>query len=96
MTLVAERVREIAKRHGVVVDHNSQANFLARHVSRIEGIEGDETLEMIAELATRGHLTKAEAYKLGLDHSLERHAITQDAESEDDDRQVAYVMGSVR
>jgi len=74
VTSVADEVKSLAGRYGIV-PRTDEAAFLARHVNRIEGVEGDEVLELIAELVIRGRLTKEEGYRLGLAHSRERHGL---------------------
>jgi len=74
MTSAAEEVKSLAARYGIVPGAD-EAAFLARQVNRIEGVEGDEILELIAELVIRGRLTTEEGYRLGLAHSRERHGL---------------------
>lgn len=93
---VAQYVGEIAASHGVEVDTSSRAYRLARDVSRIEGIEGDETLDLIAELMRLGAFSAEQGISLCLTHHDEtRHADgppTEDA----GDPQEEYGMGPLR
>ncbi|MGO7353922.1 hypothetical protein ACCS66_04200 [Rhizobium ruizarguesonis] len=68
---VAREVLELAEQHGVV-DRNGYPEWLADQLCRIEGIEGDETMELIAALGRDGILTSLEMTDLTLQHSREQ------------------------
>lgn len=72
---VAEHVKRLAAVHGIAVDLSDGALRMSVAFSRLEGIEGDETLLLMAELYLHGCISKDDAYSM-----IERH----DAECEPD------------
>ncbi|UWU29131.1 hypothetical protein N2600_03935 [Rhizobium sp. WSM1274] len=68
---VAREVLELSEQHGVV-DRNGYPEWLADQLCRIEGIEGDETMELIAALGRDGILTSLEMTDLTLRHIREQ------------------------
>ncbi|NKK58824.1 hypothetical protein GFM44_23285 [Rhizobium leguminosarum bv. viciae] len=60
---VADEVRQLAEMHGVTLTRD-YASYLATHVSRIAGIEGDDILNMVIELGRREIITEAEVFSI--------------------------------
>ncbi|MTH95927.1 hypothetical protein [Roseibium sp. RKSG952] len=94
MTPTVQKVLEIAEKHGVTIDRESYAAYLSREICRIEGIDGDDTLELIASLAKQGVISKDEGYRLVIDYSSELRSASP-AET-DDQQEIDYGVGSVR
>ncbi len=94
---VAEEVRQIAIQYGVKVDSSSRAYRMAVAVNRLEGIEGDETLDLLATLSRLGHVTREQAVGLVLRHAREYEPSVPAEFSQDAlHRQVQHGLGSVR
>jgi hypothetical protein len=72
--LVSEKIREFAQEHGIVPS-DDYPSYLAREINRIEGVEGDETLDLIIEMARRNILSEDEALEFVLRHSDEIDAL---------------------
>ena len=70
MTKTAKLVRDLAETRGVL-PYNDRASFLAIQFNRIEGIEGDETLNLIASLMRAQAITPDEAIDFTLAHARE-------------------------
>lgn len=66
----AEKVENIARYYNVKPS-DGHAEWLADALNRIEGIEGDDTLRMIADLLREGHLSVDEANAMTLTHARE-------------------------
>ena len=67
---VTQKVKLLAQYHRVKASYG-YAELLADDLNRIEGIEGDETLSMIADLMREGILSVDEANTLTLAHVRE-------------------------
>jgi hypothetical protein len=67
---IREFVERMAARHGVVAA-SDYASVLADQLNRIEGIEGDETLALIATMMREGILSDEEGTRLIIKHSDE-------------------------
>lgn len=67
MTTVAERIADLAARHGID-GRDDRASWLARHFSRLADVEGDDTLCLIADLKRDGVLSATQATDLVVAH----------------------------
>ena len=65
-----EKVAALADQHGIERSRDESA-FLAKAFSRISGIEGDETLELIADLLKARVISTDEATAMVLSHVRE-------------------------
>jgi hypothetical protein len=73
MTQTAKFVQDLAISHRVS-PKSDKASFLANEFNKIEGVEGDETLELIADLMRVKAISSDEANKLTLAHVREKTA----------------------
>lgn len=73
---IADQVSELAAQHDVVVDKENYANWLADAVNKIEGIEGDETLDLIVELMKRDILDEETGCQMAIQHSREIRGVS--------------------
>lgn len=67
----ADIVARLAAEHGVEIDTESRAYLLAKGSSRLAGIEGDKTLDLLAELSRRELVPREQAVELILRHAKE-------------------------
>lgn len=70
MTKTAQLVKDLAETRRVTL-HNDEASFLADQFNRIEGVEGDETLRLIADLMRAKAISPEEGGNLVLAHVRE-------------------------
>lgn len=70
MTKTAKLVKDLAEARRVK-PYNDKASFLAVQFNRIEGVEGDETLDLIADLMRAKAISPGEATDLTLAHVRE-------------------------
>lgn len=70
MTKTARLVKDLAETRRVTPS-DDKASFLAEQFNRIEGVEGDETLNLIADLMRAKAISPDEANKLTLAHVRE-------------------------
>lgn len=67
----ANIVARLAAEHGVQIDSESCAYLLAKGSSRLAGIEGDDTLDLLAELSRRELVDRRQAVDLIVRHAKE-------------------------
>lgn len=67
----ADIVARLAVENGVEVDASNRAYLLAKGSSRLAGIEGDETLDLLAELSRRELVDRRQAVDLIVRHAKE-------------------------
>lgn len=72
---VAELVDELAKKLNVTVDRTAVAYVDAVAFSRLASVEGDPTLDMLAELSSKKFITIEAAVQLAAAYSLEFESI---------------------
>jgi hypothetical protein len=70
MTKTAQLVKDLAETRRVTL-YTDQASFLADQLNRIEGVEGDETLRLIADLMRAKAISSDEGGNLVLAHVRE-------------------------
>jgi hypothetical protein len=70
MYTVAEKVQLLAEEHGISL-RGDYASYLANEINRIEGIEADQTLELIGGLMEADILSNEDGVKLILQHHRE-------------------------
>lgn len=90
MASVTEIVKQMAEANNIAPPSDYPA-FLAQQFNRIEGIEGDETLDLIIALVRGGVLSSTEGTALVIKHGEEIEGL---AESVEDNVQRA--VGPVR
>lgn len=76
MTPTAKRIQEIAEANGISIDRESYAAFLANEVCRLEDVDVNETIDMIAELMKEGIISHEDGYRFVVEH----HQETADSE----------------
>ncbi|MBX9455447.1 MAG: hypothetical protein KL863_05155 [Rhizobium sp.] len=71
---IKEKVADLAARHGIARS-TDRAAFLSGAFSRIAGIDGDETLDLIADLLKARVISNDEASAFVLAHVREMKAV---------------------
>lgn len=73
MTTTSDQVRQLARSHGVKVPirGDDHAHDFAVVLNRLEGVEGDDTLILIAQLLKGGFISYDRAGELTIAHSRE-------------------------
>lgn len=72
MTTVAKIISDLAARHDID-GRDDYTTWLARHLSRIAAVEGQDTLCLIADLRRAGVLSAMQAADLVIAHYREAH-----------------------
>jgi hypothetical protein len=71
MYTVAEQVQLLAEEHSIALK-DDHASRLANAINRLEGIEPDATLELIAALINADVITKNDGIELAMQHHDEK------------------------